>query len=130
MNITEDQWADVLRRLDKQAAAIRDLRTQLKALTEVGATASTALAGVLPPWHPYVPTTTCVMCGGAKAPGRTVLTCHTCSALRNEIIRTKADRSVITRSACCSCGAEFKPQTRFLCIRCAAGHKIWAASQR
>ena len=125
---------DLIARLDKQAAAIRDLRKRVRAL-EAGATdstgtsTSTARAALPEQYGTYVPSPDCVMCGRPKGKGRTALTCRPCSAERLRIIKSGEDRASITRSECTCCGARFKPQTRFLCADCGKGHKMWAAAQ-
>lgn len=118
-------------RLDKQAAAIRTLRTEVAELrsmltsSAVGATPSTsaltASTGV------YVPSADCVMCSQPKEAGRTALTCKPCGKRYQDGIKGEAER--VTFAECGNCRAAKTNNTQMLCVPCGKSFRLWKAAQ-
>lgn len=122
-------------RLDRQAAAIRQLRKEVaaltvrvegltEALTEARASASPRVPGV----GVFVPRAECVVCGRSKEPGRTALTCKECGAKRNQYIKD-GKRGLILADRCVNCDEAKTKSTSLLCSPCSKAFKQWKAAQ-
>lgn len=118
------------RRLDMQAAAIRDLRTRLADLETALDIAEADLPvsdDPIPTRRPgvFVPRPECMGCGETKHPSRfRYLTCRDCGIERQANIKS---RSLPVVAACMNCGTP-KSGTALLCTLCSKGFKVWKAS--
>jgi len=131
LNLSAEDWERVTARLDAHAREIRALKKALRTMQEGAAASVMGSDRSIPPGAgespgTFTPSPQCAMCGNDKGTRKT-LTCATCSAERNRIIKSGGDRAPITRSSCFHCGATFAPSTRFLCTTCTPLFKIWKA---
>lgn len=125
--------AAVTERLDKQARAIVALRAQVKALrdsrdTSVSPkgdeTVSFIYAGTK---GNYVPNPKCMVCGTAKGPLRTELTCVSCGRERNTAIREGG--SVPNYTECGNCGQHKSATRNLLDPQCSRSFAEWKAAK-
>lgn len=115
---------EIVARLDKQAAAIKDLRARVKEL-EGGDMRIPVRHGTVEhtgTWGVFVPNPRCVVCGADKG-GRSELTCRPCGAARLAGIRGDAPR--ITYIRCGNCGKAKGPNTTVLCGKCSLAYREW-----
>lgn len=124
---------DCTGRLDKQAAAIKDLRSRvadLEAALDI-ATADDPPKGdrsipdsVIPAPGRFVPRPECMGCGNVKHPSRyKYLTCKACGVERQDKIKS-GSLSIV--QACMNCGSR-KSGTAMLCHPCGKAFKVWKA---
>lgn len=124
---------DTKARLDKQAAAIRELRAQMQALGEqmqalgeqMAALTKTDDAGEEPVARQgvFMPSGLCVMCHQIKEVGRAALTCKPCGKKWMDGVRGEGPR--ITFASCGNCGAAKGATTKMLCAPCSDAYKMW-----
>lgn len=124
------QEAEIFRRLDAQAAAIRDLRERLAVLeggdrsipaepareesTDVQTTGSRGV---------FVLNPRCCVCGIGKEAGRSTLLCARCARVRQDGITGKGPRVNYTR--CGNCGETKGANTTVLCQPCSKAYTRW-----
>lgn len=128
MNDLEARVARLEERLDRQAAAIRELRKRLAAREHPsmaalrdGATAVAPPDGWSTAWSPGA---RCHMCGGDKEPHRdAMLTCKACGKRRQQMIQRVIDPEPV--SECTSCGAAKPRDMRMLCGDCRTKHTAY-----
>lgn len=105
---------EVLERLDKQAAAIRDLRARVVELEQASATPSTNPPQAKAPLPP-----TCLICGKDKNGRADKMTCRACSAERSGAIRAGgAAREKFMTDTCALCARKKGRNTTIVCGTC------------
>lgn len=113
---------EVIARLDKQAAAIRDLRKRVAALEE-GPVATASNSGA-PAQGRYMHTYLCALCGADNGSRKTLL-CKKCSGERTAQIKGLLPRP--SYPTCCNCKGAKTPSMNLLCTPCGRDFKRWKA---
>lgn len=129
-------------RLDKHAAAIRDLRAEMKELRALvdqlqqdrSRAAHPAGKGTM---EPIALPSTCLVCRKDKGTGHdgktreTLMTCQSCADERRDGIKAGgAARLAVLVDRCLSCQTRRKGlSSQLVCSRCRAGIKVWKEAQ-
>jgi hypothetical protein len=123
----------VEQRLDAQARAIRELRSEMKRLrAEIGTSDSRMqehVSGNLPLVGPlgepgkFVPSPRCYSCGKDKGPGRRLILCADCGSKRQRAIQH--GNTVPRYTSCGNCGKTLNGSTIPLCGKCGPAYRRW-----